>query len=56
MQSYEDVTSELIKEVEKAVREVQLDSSVLGTYVELGIMGEVKRRNAVKDFMKKVII
>lgn len=54
VQSYEDVTPELIKKVEKAVREVQLDISVLGTYVELGSMDEVMRRNAVKDFISQI--
>lgn len=52
--SYEDVTPELVKEVEKAVREVPLDIVVLGTYVELGTVDEVKRKNAVKNFISQI--
>lgn len=35
VKSYEDVTPELIKEVEAAMREVPMDVAVLGTYVEI---------------------
>lgn len=53
--SYEDVTTELIKEVESAVREVTLDIAVLGTYVDLGTVDEVRRRKAAKDFISQIL-
>lgn len=51
---YEDVTPELVKEVEMAVREVPLDIAVLGTYVELGTVDDRKRCSAVKDFISQI--
>lgn len=54
VKSYEDVTPELIKEVEAAVREVPLDIAVLGTYVDLGAVDDNKRRNAVNEFISQI--
>ena len=54
VKSYEDVTPELIKEVEAAVREVPLDIAVLGTYVDLGAVDDMKRQSAVKDFISQI--
>lgn len=52
--SYEDVTPKLIEEVIMAVREVPLDIAVLGTYVDLGAVDEVKRSIAVRDFISQI--
>lgn len=54
VKSYEDVTPELIQEVEAAVREVPLDIAVLGTYVDLGAVDDNKRRNAVNEFISQI--
>jgi len=54
VKSYEDVTPELIQEVEAAVREVPLDIAVLGTYVDLGAVDDMKRQSAVKDFISQI--
>lgn len=54
VKSYEDVTPELIKEVEAAVREVPLNIAVLGTYVDLGAVDDRKRQGAVKDFISQI--
>ena len=54
VKSYEDVTPELIKEVEAAMREVPMDVAVLGTYVEMGMMDEAKRKSEVADFISQI--
>ena len=54
MNSYEDVTPELVKEIERVAHEVTLDIAVLGTYVELGTANEVKRKSAVKEFISQI--
>ncbi len=54
VKSYEDVTPELIKEVEAAMREVPMDVAVLGTYVEMGIMDEERRKKEVADFISQI--
>ena len=56
VKSYEDVTPELIKEVESAMREVPMDIAVLGTYVEMGLMDEVKRQKEVADFISQIAV
>ena len=54
VKGYEDVTPELIKEVEAAMREVPMDVAVLGTYVEMGIMDEERRKKEVADFISQI--
>ena len=54
VKSYEDVTPELVKEVEAAMREVPMDVAVLGTYVEMGMMDEAKRKSEVADFISQI--
>ncbi len=54
VKSYEDVTPELVKEVEKAMKEAPLNIAVLGTYVELGLMDDVKRQKEVADFISQI--
>ena len=54
VKSYEDVTPELIKEVEAAICEASLDVAVLGTYVELGTVDDIKRQSAVDDFISQI--
>lgn len=54
VKSYADVTPELVKEVEAAMKEVPMDIAVLGTYVELGLMDEVRRQKEVSDFISQI--
>ena len=54
VKSYENVTPELVKEVEAAMREVPMDVAVLGTYVEMGMMDEAKRKSEVADFISQI--
>ena len=54
--SYEDVTPELVKEVQAAMKEVPLDVAVLGTYVELGALDDVKRDKEVADFISQISV
>lgn len=56
VKSYEDVTPELIKEVEAAVKGAPLDIAVLGTYVELGLMDDAKRQKEVSDFISQIVV
>lgn len=54
VKSYEDVTPELVKEVEAAMKTVPMDVAVLGTYVELGAVDDSKRQSAVADFISQI--
>ena len=54
--SYEDVSPELVKEVQAAMKEVPLDVAVLGTYVELGALDDVKRGKEVADFISQISV
>ncbi|MBR2038001.1 MAG: sugar phosphate isomerase/epimerase, partial [Lachnospiraceae bacterium] len=54
VKSYEDVTPELVKEVEAAMKSVPMDVAVLGTYVELGAVDDRKRQSAVADFISQI--
>jgi len=54
VKNYEDVTPEVVKEVESAMKEVPLDIAVLGTYVELGTLDESKRQKDVADFTSQI--
>lgn len=54
VKNYEDVTPEIVKEVAIAMKEVPLDVSVLGTYVELGTLDEIKRQKDVADFITQI--
>ncbi len=54
--SYEDVTPELVNEVQAAMKEVPLDVAVLGTYVELGALDDVKRDKEVADFISQISV
>lgn len=56
VKSYADVTPELVKEVEAAMKEVPMDIAVLGTYVELGLMDEVRRQKEVSDFISQISV
>lgn len=53
---YEDVTPELVQATQAAIREVSLEVAVLGTYVELGIVDEVQRKQAVADFVSQIAV
>ncbi len=52
--SYEDVTPEVVKEIENAIQATSLDIAVLGTYVELGTLDENRRRKDVADFITQI--
>lgn len=54
VKSYEDVTPELVKEVQTAMRQVPMDIPVLGTYVELSYVDEKKRQKEVSDFLSQL--
>ena len=54
VKSYEDVTPELVKEVEAAMKSVPMEVAVLGTYVELGAIDDRKRQSAVEDFISQI--
>ncbi len=54
VKTYEDVTPEVIAEVQKAMKEVPMDIPVLGTYVELSYMDETKRQKEVADFLSQI--
>ena len=56
VKDYQDVTPEVVKEVEAAIKEVPLDVAVLGTYVELGIMDDAKRQKEVSDFISQIAV
>lgn len=53
---YEDVTPELVKETQEAMRQVPMEVAVLGTYVELGILDEAKRQRDVADFISQIAV
>lgn len=52
--SYAEVTPEVVAEVQDAIKEVQLDVAVLGTYVELGALDIIKRKQDVADFISQI--
>lgn len=52
--TYADVTPEVVAEVRDAIREVQLEVAVLGTYVELGALDAEKRRRDAADFISQI--
>lgn len=52
--SYEDVTPELVAEARNAMKAVQLNVAVLGTYVELGTLNSEKRQKDVADFISQI--
>lgn len=54
--TYADVTPEVVAEVQEAIKEMQLDVAVLGTYVELGTLDTKKRKQAVADFISQIPI
>lgn len=52
--TYSDVTPDVVAEVLDAMRTIQLDVAVLGTYVELGALDSEKRQNDVADFISQI--
>lgn len=54
--SYQDVTPEVVKETQAAMREVSMEVAVLGTYVELGILDETQRKKDVSDFISQLAV
>lgn len=56
VKSYADVTPEIVKEVQDAVKEVPFEIAVLGTYVELGHLDEAKRQKDVADFISQIAV
>lgn len=52
--TYADVTPEVVAEVQDAIKEVQLEVAVLGTYVELGALDTEKRKQEVADFISQI--
>ena len=52
--SYEEITPEVVAAVQAAMREVELDIAVLGTYVELGSLDPARRQKDVADFISQI--
>lgn len=53
---YEDVSPEVVIEIQRAIIEEQLEIAVLGTYVELGALDIEQREAAVRDFVSQIPI
>lgn len=54
IKSYEQVTDEFVERVKRAADANGIKISVLGVYVDLGLMDEEKRKAAVKDFISQL--
>ena len=56
VRSYQDVTPEVIFEVQDAMKATGMEISVLGTYVELASLDAQKRRKDVADFISQISV
>lgn len=54
IESYYDVTDQVIKNVKQAIEKNNLNINTLGVYMELGMVDENKRQSAVDEFLQGI--